>query len=329
MSEEIKNESAVITDESKVEAQEEMAATQESTEQPKQEKKKVRASGNAKYLTSNRHLAITEGFDKHGDFIMHELQNMLIFGAHGTGKSVIVNNIISQLVMQYGVKDVLIMYFSNKGSSVQPLNNSIDVGCDRVGLAKCDICIGSIASDTVPVIDILEQAMCTCAARVGILMANGVEDVNAYKIVTGRSMAKLVYVLDVNVSKYTSPVVDGYLTMIASMAEKVGVYIILTACDGVSIPYVLYDKFPIRVYTGGSRKNLHCDILGGNDPGVDGVHVGNAWLYTSETSINLFKVQVPYYRRSVLKKIVSGEVWPCNLNLKKTELQQLAVLYQL
>lgn len=188
-------------------------------------------------------LMIPIGLDQEGNYVFEdlcELQDILIGGSTGTGKTVFLHDIIISLMMQYTPEEVKLLLFDPK---------AIELGC----YSGCPHLLADVISEPTAVLNALDWVikemqrridLCDQKRREGKTIEN-IGDYNA-AVKEEEKLPAIVVIAD-EIADYieiTKGDFDFKAAILAMLGSKVGIHLIFTTQCNSALTKLLLEKFP-------------------------------------------------------------------------------------
>lgn len=252
----------------------------------------------------SKEVTLIFGSTEQGTYCKFPLGSALILGVTGSGKSVLMGNILESMLLRYRPEDLEIMLWDGKGLTFnyrQP--NTTNVADTRL--------VKSVRSaSTTSLVSLLKEIL-------------QIYDTRKYFEYEMRPLLVMLDDVDAAMSSF-SPMNLQCLIHLLEHGPECGIYFIITSQSPKAM-YCIYDcGFQYIAFT---RANSEYDALKAvctAAPYTCPDAKGNVWV-RRKNKLDTYQLTVPFYSRKVKRQICSGEVRPNGATFAKEYLEQLAI----
>lgn len=266
------------------------------------------------------------GYKNEGDmeYVKVPFGSINMFGVVGSGKSVLLENLIAQLLINYTEKDLILRMFDGKGYNiVSTSTNSMHSKESRLKINTCDMACNKHDCSVDEFIDGIVNEINT---RVKFFRENYYRNYDEYIEYRNNDADKLlpiIYIID-DADPYDILDVVENLEYAQWMGDIVGIYTVFS-----NNPQSMYMKMKKPAYTIVTCFEDKCakELFGAlYTPDMEFDRYGTCYVL-AKNSVSLMKLHVPFYNIAKVKDIVDSITVPNGVVLKDWQREELRKFY--
>ena len=273
-----------------------------------------------------REITLHFGEDGSGAFPEYKIGNSLIVGKTGSGKSVLLTNILAEFVLRYNQTDIIVDMFDGKGMEFV-------TGRGSTGIEFCEIAMRCVNYAESTIETFIETTYDMCEKRVKNLTDYECTDWNDYNeriSGTGSGMrTEVVFIeeFDASIEKLPKCVVEELLNKLAFImknAHRTGLFIVISSHRvGFMDTYkCLQEHFDIVACTR-ADEDASYELFGSDVAATQVGKFGKVCVRGRDKDVNILNVPF-YYKKNVINGIIHKTILPKGVMFDDDKLAQFA-----